>query len=139
MGAFLSAHLPGPSCCLKVEKVNHSHYRCRLAYFPNTVLSFFTCLLSTPTSGCPLDALTTIKLEKKVFSVIISITGKDMVKLGHFYIVGCKKNYNPLKTNMTSHFKSYKKMVLLFDSIKPPLGICLKETFNRSKIMYKNI
>lgn len=64
-----------------------------------------------------------------------------MVQLGHFYIVGSKKKkiMTPLETNMTSHFKSYKKMFLLFDSVKPPLGICLKETFNRNKIMYKDI
>lgn len=109
VGTFLSEQLP--SCCLKVEKVIHSHYRCRLSYFPNILLSFSTCLLSTPTSGCPFDALTTIKLEKKfLFSIITSITGKVMVQLGYFYIVGSKKKIiTPLEANMTSHFKSYKK------------------------------
>lgn len=67
-----------------------------------------------PTASCPLDAMTTIKLEENGFLIIIPITVKSVVKLGHFYILlSVTKIIAPLETNMTSFFKSQKSVLTL--------------------------
>lgn len=78
----------------------------------------------SPTAGCSLDAMTTIKLEKNC-NIKLEKNNihyrKGVVKLGHFYIFDSSKNYSPFGNEYDIMFQESEKMFLLWFS-KTPSG-----------------